>query len=359
MLERMSDQSLPKISVVIRTVGHEMFPRALGSALAQTWANKEVVVVVADPAFDAVAANEAGAVVVATGERLDRPRAANVGLGAAKGQWLLFLDDDDWIDPDHVASLWQAASASANVLLAYSDMLIHKDGGDFVRSVGYWKQTFSDRPFFSMHPPLFSRKLLDLGCRFDEQFTLLEDWDFFLQCAEHTDFLHVHRPTAHYNPHSGSSGGGIGINRDEEKIKPYVALLTAKWGKRYAEITAFAQDALSRADAALAKSDLDSARKALNDGLVVDPGNPLLLNRLAVCDIQSGDVAGTVRALRRACDSDRNAFRMHLQLAMLEKRLGFADRAREIAGHLSTIAKSDEEKQQVAQLTTHLGPLAS
>jgi hypothetical protein len=355
----MTDQALPKISVIVRTMGHTHLARAIDAVRGQTWPNIEMVLVVANPAFDPrLSVSDPRVVLVAPGEALDRPRAANAGLNQASGDWLMFLDEDDWVDPGHAEMLWRAVTTAPNLLLAYSDMMIHKDGQPFVRSLGYWKQTFTDQPFFSMHPPLFSRKLLDLGCRFDEQFTLLEDWDFFLQCAEHTDFLHVPVASAHYDPHSGSSGGGIGINRDELRMRPYVDRLTAKWGKRYAEITAQATEALRQADEAIIRQDFAAARQVLQAGLAVDPGNPLLLNRLAACDRQTGDVAGIVRALRRACDSDRKAFRMRLELAALEQRLGNSDRAQNLARHLATIAETDDERNRVTELEAHLGRVA-
>ncbi len=351
----MTSVSQPRISLIVRTMGHEALSRAIESVRAQTWPSKEIILVVANPAFEATSwMEQPDIVIVAPGVALDRPRAANAGLAKATGEWLQFLDEDDWIDPGHVETLWKAAVAAPNILLAYSDMLIHKKDQPFVRSLGYWRQTFTDQPFFSMHPPLFSRRLIELGCRFDEQFTLLEDWDFFLQCAEYTDFLHVPVASAHYDPHSGTSGGGIGVNRDEARIRPYVDRLTAKWGKRYAEITANAGKALQDADAALARQDFAAARQTSNAGLAQDPGNPLLLNRLAACERHAGSVAGIVRALRRACDSDRRAFRMHLELATLEHRLGNTQRARELADQLFIIASSDDERARLAGLNDYL-----
>lgn len=351
----MMSVSQPRISLIVRTMGHELLLRAIESARTQTWPNKEILLVVANPDYDVTSwTGQSDIVVVVPGTALDRPRAANLGLEKASGEWLQFLDEDDWIDSGHVETLWKAAADASGILLAYSDMTIHKKDQPFVRSLGYWKQTFTDQPFFSMHPPLFSRRLIELGCRFDEQFTLLEDWDFFLQCAEYTDFLHVPVPSAHYDPHSGTSGGGIGVNRDETRIRPYVDRLTAKWGKRYADITAIAGKALRDADAALARRDFTAARQAANVGLAQDPGNPLLLNRLAACERHAGSIAGVVCALRRACDSDRRAFRMHLELATLEHRLGNTQRARELADRLSTIASTDDERARLVGLNDYL-----
>jgi len=352
----MTDQSLPKISVIIRTMGHELLSRAINAALGQTWGNLEVVLVVADPAFDAGPwQGDPRVQVEAPGQALDRPRAANAGLARASGDWLIFLDEDDWWDAGHLAALAQGAGAVPGILLAYSDLQVHKAGAPFVRSVGYWKQTFTDKPVFAVNTALFSRRLVDLGCRFDEQFTLLEDWDFFLQCAEHTDFLHLPMATAHYDPHAGSSGGGIGSNRDEAALKPFVDRLTAKWGRHYANVAAQATAALAQADDAINRQDFAAARQAALAGLTTDPGNPLLLNRLAACDRQAGDLAGMVRSLRRACDSDRKAFRMHLELAALEQRLGNGDRAKALAEHVATLAENEEERNRVAGLEEYLG----
>ena len=45
---------------------------------------------------------------------------------------------------------------------------------------------------------LFARELLDQGCRFDENFDIFEDWDFWLQLSQHTDFHHIDKCTAFY-----------------------------------------------------------------------------------------------------------------------------------------------------------------
>jgi glycosyltransferase involved in cell wall biosynthesis len=351
----MTNQSLPKVSVIIRTMGHQQLPRAIAAAQDQTWPNLEIILVVANPRFDAGAwAQEPRLRILAPGTAMDRPTAANAGLDAATGDWLQFLDEDDWIDVGHVETLYRAAAAAPGILLAYADMVVHKQDQPFVRSLGYWKQTFTDQPFFSMHPPLFSRRLIERGCRFDAQFELLEDWDFFLQCAEYTDFLHVPVASAHYDPHSGTSGGGIGVNRDEARMRPYVDRLTRKWGKRYAEITAQANEAIRLADEAMNRQDFGAARRVISEGLTTDPGNPVLLNRLAACDRQAGDLAGMVRAMRRACDSDRQAFRMHLELATLEKRLGNSDRAQILLARLEALASTDDERRRVDGLKDYL-----
>jgi hypothetical protein len=58
--------------------------------------------------------------------------------------------------------------------------------------------------------------------------------------------------------------------------------------------------------------------------------------------------------MRRACDSDRKAFRMHLELAALEQRLGNGDRAKALAEHAATLAENEDERNRVAGLRQYL-----
>jgi glycosyltransferase involved in cell wall biosynthesis len=343
------------VSVIIRTIGHPSLLRAIDAALGQTWPAVQVLVVAARPGLD-LSRCEAGnnCLVVPTEKSLDRPQAGNVGLENATGDWLLILDEDDWIDAGHVEKLLSPLLEQEGILLAYSDMVVHKSDQPFVRSLGYWKQGFSDQPFFTPQAALFSRRLVDFGCRFDEQFVLLEDWDFFLQCAEFTDFVHVPSASAHYDPHAGTSGGGIGINRNETRISPYVQKLTKKWGARYAGITLTAERALEEVDHLFANKEFSSAHSILDKALRNDPGNPLLLNRLAACFRVVGDVAGMVRSLRRACDSDRRAVRMHMELAVLEHKLGYLEKALQLATHAKEVASTDEERSRVGYLISFL-----
>lgn len=332
--------SAATVSIIVRTMGRPELRRALDALAGQTWADLQIVLVVADPAFDpAPHATRRGVEIVAPGRRLDRPHAANAGLDAAVGSWIGLLDEDDWIEPEHLARLVAALKAPGAPLLAYSDMIGHEADRTVLRSMGYWKRKYADSPIAWPVATLFSRRLVDeFGCRFDPDFVLLEDWDFFVQCAEHTDAVHVPHASAHYDAQAGSSGGGSGINRDDARIKPYIERMTAKWGQRYAELIATSDRAFDAAAAAIAHGAWDTAETVLRTGLAADPGHPLLLNRLALCRRQAGDWAGALQILRRACDSDPGAFAMLGDLAQLEARFGHAGRAQAALGRLRQLA---------------------
>src|SRR5262249_23837224 len=124
---------------------------------------------------------------------LARADAANAALDAARGAWLNLLDDDDALLPTHVTTLRRALAAHAGALLAYgrSHAIDDVAGGRGVFGTKFrpWRQL--DTGFLHSQAALFSRELVDAGVRFDPQFDILEDMDFFVQCAQHAAPLFV------------------------------------------------------------------------------------------------------------------------------------------------------------------------
>ena len=95
------------ISVVIRTCGRpQVLCKTLQSLCNQTYSNFEVVVVEdgEDKSRQAVNSFEDMLSVryFATGDKVGRSKAGNFGLAQAKGEYLNFLDDDDFFYPDHL-----------------------------------------------------------------------------------------------------------------------------------------------------------------------------------------------------------------------------------------------------------------
>lgn len=293
--------------------------------------------------------------MVAPGHALDRPSAANAGLEAASGEWIGFLDEDDWFEPRHLSRLL-AVAERAGAQLLYGDTVVHGSADEVLQGLGYWKQRFTERPSMHISAILVARDLVAVhGCRFDPRFVLLEDWDFLVQCAEFTDFLHVPGISSHYDAAAGTSGGGDGRNRDDERLRPYIALMTEKWGERYGAIGAEVAQLQQRAAAAMADGKDDDAIVLLRAALQTDPGNPLLLNRLAVCLRRRDELPGALMALRRACDSDPQAYPILSDRVVLEHDLGFIDNAREGFLRLFRLVGSEREWQRTKAIAAHIG----
>jgi hypothetical protein len=71
----------------------------------------------------------------------------------------------------------------------------------------------------------------DAGCRFDERLTVFEDWDFWLQLAEMTDFLHLDQVSATYRQ-IGVSGVSF-FHFDPSVAQSARAEVFEKWSKRW------------------------------------------------------------------------------------------------------------------------------
>lgn len=222
---------LPLVSIIIRTMGRPTLARAVASVYAQTYSHLEVVVVNASGgAALPEAVTRPGVRVVSRGARLGRSDAANEGLLAAKGAWLMFLDDDDWLYPDHVAKLIRAQWVAGGAIGYYSDVECLDATGARTGTVfaqPYARNELIYGNFLPIHSVLFNRCVVDDGARFDSVFDLYEDWDFWLQVEQRGRFDRVPGVSAAYVV-GGASGEGVAV--EAERAQRATDALFAKWG---------------------------------------------------------------------------------------------------------------------------------
>lgn len=140
-------------------------------------------------------------------EPLRRSAAANVGLSAATGDYLIFLDDDDTIDETHLSSLACALESTPNTVIAVHTG-VRVTGGDapataFTKPFNRFELLASN--FIPIHAVLFKRFVIDRGLQFDTNFDRYEDWDFWLQVSELGDIQFVPGTSATYHQHTNNS----------------------------------------------------------------------------------------------------------------------------------------------------------
>lgn len=191
------------VSIICRTLGRPELQQALHSIASQDYLNIEIVLVDAagDNSLDFAAAGDRVLELVTTGAALSRSQAANAGLEAARGKYIQFLDDDDWIDPVHVSQLVSVLESSDEIAAVYSSTQKTNSAGeplDYVFREGFDPILLMRDNYIPIHAILFDSALLENGCRFDEAFDIYEDWDFWLQLSQHTNFKHIDSVTAYY-----------------------------------------------------------------------------------------------------------------------------------------------------------------
>lgn len=101
-----------KFSIVIPTVLRPELVRAVNSARHASEDDVEIVVVVDKPREDVTLPPDLDAdQVIFTGGSRRGGTARNLGVKAARGEWIAFLDDDDYWRPKRLDSLWSTMKA--------------------------------------------------------------------------------------------------------------------------------------------------------------------------------------------------------------------------------------------------------
>ncbi len=108
-----------EISVIIPVYNCESYlERCLGSVLGQTFSDFELICV-DDRSTDAslgilrrFASMDSRVKLIEAEEKVFDCGARNIGLDAASGEWLYFMDSDDWLDPDSLAQMLSRAEGA-------------------------------------------------------------------------------------------------------------------------------------------------------------------------------------------------------------------------------------------------------
>lgn len=324
---------MPDISVIVRSMDRPVLSRALASVAAQDVADgtaAEVLVVAACGAAHRPVASRAGRfecrLVFGEGA-LDRPRAANAGLDAARGRFITFLDDDDELLPDQFSSMLAVLEANPAVDLVHARSqavdpagnLLYLYGGPWVA----WRQL--SHGFFQLAAVMFRRELLERGVRFDERLEILEDLEFFVQCARVGRFQYLARPVSRYYVMDGSSGTGDGENRDGGRVQRALAYIQEKWNGLAQELAATAPARVARAQDLLRRGGYQAALMCLAPLLDTTPEDINALNLGALAHIHLGhfDVAESLLKAALTVLPGHPGLRANLEL-LERKRRGIA-----------------------------------
>ncbi|HET9178125.1 MAG TPA: glycosyltransferase, partial [Terriglobia bacterium] len=207
----------PTVSVIIPAFNAADTVRtALGSVQGQSFRRWEAVVI-DDGSKDCTAEVVAS---LALGDGRIRyhkspsnrgPSAArNAGLAKAQGEYVMFLDADDWIGKDHISRLVHALRRNPLAGGAYTGYTIATEGGLHERPVSAARpeslfQYAARACPFSINACLVKRKVVEDARGFDESLVVAEDWDLWQRLARGSvNFLPTSTCSAYYRAHGGS-----------------------------------------------------------------------------------------------------------------------------------------------------------
>jgi glycosyltransferase involved in cell wall biosynthesis len=154
---------LPKVSIITATTGRKELARCIESVKNQTYKNIQHLIFVDGPeAIDRVMDVSFAAPVdiidlpYPTGnDRWNGHRMYGAGCYLADGEYLIFLDDDNYLDSDHVQQCYDATMRSAQNGMQWSYSLrkiVSVDGeylcNDDCESLGKWASVIDPRDYF-------------------------------------------------------------------------------------------------------------------------------------------------------------------------------------------------------------------
>lgn len=275
-----------RVSMLIRSSARAELAEALSSLAAQTYRNLDVVIVNVTGQPHPPLPPQAAALavrLVEPGVQLPRPQAANAALDAATGDHVMFLDDDDLLEPDHIAACVAVAKANPQQLPF--------TGAQICGAQGELQAVWPALPFGALEiverirlqpsAALIPRAVIDEGFRFDPELPIFEDWDFWIRLSRRIPFRPVPANTAVCRLGLGTSGTGVGPNFDLERTARESRPFHAKWEGELAALSdEFAQLATD-SEAAMAAGDLDRAEALCMQAQVLRIWDFATLARLA------------------------------------------------------------------------------
>lgn len=215
-----SGEGGPLVSVVTRTYrGREAYlVQCIMSVMGQTYPHIEHIIVedgdgTLQDTLERVSRGGRANIRYLPLTKVGRSAAGNAGLAAARGEFVLFLDDDDLLFADHIETLVGALALNPDAAAAYSlawevptDASRLPDGA-YVEHEPVFHRAMQ-RPFdpnvlreFNYIPIqaiLFQRKLYLERGGFEEDLDALEDWNLWNRYAVGNRFAYVPKVTSLY-----------------------------------------------------------------------------------------------------------------------------------------------------------------
>ena len=270
MLTDVSRPALSSISVIVPTFNRpEMLKETLKSIFNQTYQNFEIVVINdgGENVSDLIRKFQDHRIKYIEHEKNRGMAAArNTGIKIARGKYIALLDDDDLFYPNHLKVAMAQLCGDTPVIYTDAIRATYRKVNDSYQLIGkkvpYSIDFEKDNLLVGNISPIncfvFEKeKALQAGL-FDETFTALEDWEFFVRLSEQCKFKHIAKVTAQVNWRTDgttvTSSRGAEFKKNRERIF-----------KRY-------QNKIDKI------SDIQSIEKMFNDIWKEDnnPGGPLV-----------------------------------------------------------------------------------
>jgi glycosyltransferase involved in cell wall biosynthesis len=229
----------PRVSVVIPTYNRAKYiGQAIASAFGQSYRDLEVIVVddgSTDSTETVLKSFIDPRLVVIRQENAGRSRARNVAINAARGEYITFLDSDDYYLPSKVDLQVSFLDANPVFGMAYTSAACIDDDG---RSLNYTYRAslsgwvYPAIAFFIPHTitlptVMVRREVLSAIGPFDEAMERFEDTDMWRRISKRTPIAGIDHVTCHIRTHAGNRLEGLDPTVIARSIDYYVTKILA------------------------------------------------------------------------------------------------------------------------------------
>ncbi len=239
---------MPKVSIIIPTYNCERYiNETISSILSQTFKNFEVIVV------DDGSTDQTRKIVGSYGSPIKLISQSNAGVCAARnrglreasGQFVCFMDHDDYWYPDKLSSQIKIFSLHPEVGIVYSRFINWNTDSDghfpspenFEPRVspdeidtdfsGWVYHLFLLDSWMLTSTAMFRSDVLNICGGFDESLPFSEDWDLWLRVTKEYPIIRMTRPTTLYRQHQQQ---GNRLVRDIDYRTRLLTNAVKKWG---------------------------------------------------------------------------------------------------------------------------------
>ncbi|MCB1377732.1 MAG: glycosyltransferase [Alphaproteobacteria bacterium] len=200
----------PGFSVVIPTRNRPHFlPKAIDSVLAQSLPAVELIIVDDGVGAGAALNGRTESVKVLDNQERGPVPARNLGVATAQGQWIAFLDDDDWwTDPNYLSRAAALFDQGADLCFGDGTMIFSDGHPDLRYAFSADRRSLEQDNTILISAVSYRRSLHDRLGDFDEGLPYYWDWDWYLRVARSgAQLRHINSPVTAIRIHGQNMSG--------------------------------------------------------------------------------------------------------------------------------------------------------
>ncbi len=230
--------SKPLFSIIIRTTNNnrkQLLLRAVLSVIEQNQSKFNIeIIIVNDSDMDLeknillklkeIKTDNITYKFIKNANKHGRSVAANCGLLASSGQYIGFLDDDDYFLPNHLIEHYKIYknNIDVNFTISLSKEIFEEINRKNISTIKEDEKKINNfnkyslflfENFFPFNSLIFKKKVLKKTGILDNNLNVLEDWDFIIRLFVYYEPIFINKITCCYSTRSGSSN----IRMDFEK----------------------------------------------------------------------------------------------------------------------------------------------